>query len=402
LLAVLLLSEGKEKNQSSPSEKEKMNSSFVIVFMAGIAVVYQLLKLKVLYPTELNKFVVEDIPELSKGMNIAVTGASSGLGFASVKHIFQAGKAKKVFMLCRSADKCNTAKESIRNSLDTPSQTELICILMDLAVRESIIEGAEVLKEQLLADPNDPNSHGALNILINNAGAMGTWSTIEFLEESQVETHVWVNHVAHQLLVHQLFPNLVEGNGRVVSVSSIVALLPFNAQTGWHPKGEAPTISSFLGDVYHLFNAIRYYSKSKRANLQFAAELHRRYNPLITSVAAHPGYTQSALVLRWKFALTNDWIKKWLTTNSFFGMNIEYGALSQLRAALDKTGVPSGSYVGPSLFITGDPTLLGRIAGMTIHHWPFSTEDSEGLWDHTCRTLGINTFGDPFKVKTVK
>jgi len=136
------------------------------------------------------------------------------------------------------------------------------------------------------------DDHDRLDALVNNAG---TWQDERRLTDAvgdrsdgsraRVELTIAVNHCAHFLLTHRLFPLLDAADGRVVTVSSDLhrrATFDLDALTG--PDG--PTGR----DVYAL---------SKLANVLFAFGLARRAEDAgVTSNACHPGVVPSSRLAR--------------------------------------------------------------------------------------------------------
>jgi NAD(P)-dependent dehydrogenase (short-subunit alcohol dehydrogenase family) len=368
--------------------------SKLMLLVAAVATVVQFLP-SLLYPPEFKSFSVEDISSLSSGMTILVTGANSGLGKSTVAHLVQAGTAEVVIMACRSMDRCEMAREEIL-STSNASKTLVVSVPLDLASRQSIVAAVDRIQKLVLFEHEEGVASEPIHALINNAGVMGAWKSREYIENENVETHVWVNHVGHALLTHLLWPNLVAGSARIVSVSSATALAPFDASEGWFPpieeKDEQPDEAAWWKHIYDTFDGIRYYAMSKRANLKFANELHNRYHPLVSSVGSHPGYTRTDLFARWNFPLVPDVLKKFMYVNRFGSMDPKEGSLTQLRAALDREGVPSGSFVGPTLLAIGKPVVVGNLTD-SMHHWPFSRDRSQALWDQTLSVLGIFEFG---------
>ncbi|SFS11400.1 NAD(P)-dependent dehydrogenase, short-chain alcohol dehydrogenase family [Halomicrobium zhouii] len=136
------------------------------------------------------------------------------------------------------------------------------------------------------------DDHDRLDALVNNAG---TWQDERRLTDAvgdrsdgsrvRIELTVAVNHCAHFLLTHRLFPLLDAADGRVVTVSSDLhrrASFDLDALTG--PDG--PTGR----DAYAL---------SKLANVLFTFGLARRAAAAgVTSNACHPGVVPSSRLAR--------------------------------------------------------------------------------------------------------
>jgi NAD(P)-dependent dehydrogenase (short-subunit alcohol dehydrogenase family) len=198
-----------------------------------------------------------------------------------VDHFVQAGTAKVVVMACRNVHKCDAARDKIvQKSPD--SRTKIIPIQLDLANKTSIEDFASILPDRLrdLKGEEAGDSIPTIDVLMNNAGIFASSPYKEFIEG--IESHLWVNHLAHVFLTHLLWPNLVEGKGRVVTISSITALLPFSPNDWWSEDH----VVSFLNPFHE---GLRMYARSKRANILFAHELHRRFSPDVSAVSSHPG-----------------------------------------------------------------------------------------------------------------
>ena len=105
------------------------------------------------------------------------------------------------------------------------------------------------------------------------------------------------------------------------------------------------------------------YANTKQANLLFAQELHRRAGAAGSSVAvvaAHPGVSNTNLFAR----QLRERGAGWLVPAADLAMSLvlpsaSAGALPTLRAATDPD-VPSGAFVGPTLFgqVRGRPELI--------------------------------------------
>ena len=197
-----------------------------------------------------------------------ITGANSGIGFATARAL--ADRGAHVVLACRNPEKARHAADELESELDRSSIELLALDLSDLvAVRRSA--------EQFLA------AHARLDLLINNAGVMGTpYRQTPDGFELQMAT----NHLGHfaftGLLLNRL---LTSGRARVVTVSSLM-----------HRIGHID-----FDDVAGLKirNTWSHYGSSKLANLLFTAELSRRLDAAgesVVAVGAHPGWTRSNLI----------------------------------------------------------------------------------------------------------
>ena len=289
------------------------------------------------------------LPDLT-GCRAVVTGANSGLGYATTAALAEAGA--HVVMVCRDQARGDAAKERLND--DAPAAT-LSVVSIDLAVRDSIIEGADRLKQ-------DGES---IDILVNNAGVMG----IPYREAmGGIEYQFAVNHLGHFCLTGLLLESL-SLDARVVSVSS-----------GMHRRGSPEWPVPGRKEDYHRWRA---YANSKLANILFAYELDRRFEKAsidAMSVAAHPGYADTPLQQK---SAAGSRIRSIVmrVANTLFAQSSEKGALPILFAATDPT-VEGREFYGPGgLFnMRGSPEKQSPISiaedeDIALHLW----EQSE-MW----------------------
>ena len=262
-----------------------------------------------------------DIPDLA-GKTAVVTGANSGLGYETTKALAAAGA--RVIMACRTLSKAKGAQakllESLEESLeDTP---EINIELVDLASLESVDGFVARMFEE----------HEHLDLLINNAGVMGTPPQIT---DDGIEFQFACNHTGHFALTAGLMPLLHDTPGsRGVAVSSLAA------RSGSLIDHDPTSLDGY--------DPMGVYGVTKLANQVFAVELDRRLraagSPTI-SVAAHPGLSATNLFDSFD-------LPKALAIGARLGSKLvtqpaSIGALPQLRAACEP-GVRGGSYFGPS------------------------------------------------------
>lgn len=133
----------------------------------------------------------------------------------------------------------------------------------------------------------------ALDVLICNAGVMATDAA---LTKEGYENQFGVNHVAHALFVKLLLPALQKtgektGDARILFLTSLGFMYPFPG--GVQFDGVKTTQDFGPGSQWAR------YGQSKLANVQYPAELARRY-PSITSVSLHPGTVNTDIIGRLK------------------------------------------------------------------------------------------------------
>jgi NAD(P)-dependent dehydrogenase (short-subunit alcohol dehydrogenase family) len=295
-----------------------------------------------------------DLGDLS-GTVAIVTGANSGLGFATSRALLAAGA--RVVLTARSAEKAAAAKSALVEELgDLPIET----MLLDLADLESIRRFSEEFH----------GKHSRLDILINNAGIMMTDAQLTI---DGFESQLGTNHLGHFALTGRLI-DLIEATpgARIVTLSSLAHRWNFMEfgnllfQNGSYTPRAA-------------------YGRSKLANLLFAYELQRRFEAAgvdALSVAAHPGAAGTGLADH----LLNHWYLRPLKPLLFLALQTpQQGAGPTLRAATDPS-VVGGDYFGPS----GRNEHRGapvRVESSAASH---SEDDALTLWTESERLTGVN------------
>jgi NAD(P)-dependent dehydrogenase (short-subunit alcohol dehydrogenase family) len=277
-----------------------------------------------------------------------VTGANSGIGFETTRAL--AAHGAHVVMACRNEQKARQAADLLEKELDRSSLELLTIDLSDLvSVREA---AAKFLGE-----------HAQLDLLINNAGVMGT----PYRQTADgFELQMATNHLGHFALTGLLLDRLLSSTrSRVVTVSSQM-----------HRIGRI-----HMGDVAGttVRNTWLNYGNSKLANLLFTEELSTRLEAISTAtiaVAAHPGWTRSNLTGTGA-AMGNARFRARVGSalGHRLGQATATGALPTLYAAT-ATGVQNGACIGPNhLFqLFGPPTVV------TPNRRARATADAARLW----------------------
>jgi NAD(P)-dependent dehydrogenase (short-subunit alcohol dehydrogenase family) len=191
--------------------------------------------------------------------SILITGANSGLGFATAKVLLE--KGYEVWLGCRSLKKAREASEKLGGGQP---------LELDLGSFASIRQAVALLPSTLEA-------------LACNAGVSAPPGPARYTREG-VEESFGVNHLGHFLLV-QLLLEKCGGLKRIAVVSSEL----HNPQSG-APFG-APDISDLRRLAYpdpEFSKKGLAYISSKLCNILFTYELARRY-PCIRINALNPG-----------------------------------------------------------------------------------------------------------------
>ena len=262
------------------------------------------------------------------GRVAVVTGANSGLGLVTARELARSGA--RVVLACRNLDKGHAAIDEVRAAVPG-AQVQLE--ELDLASLASVRGFADRFKA----------THDSLDLLINNAGVMGTPRR---RTADGFELQFGTNHLGHFALTTALL-EAMEGreDARVVTLSSSA-----------HRMGRI-NFDNLGGDRHYFrWNA---YGQSKLANLLFALELDRRLRAAgstVKSLAAHPGYAATNLQSAGP-PLFDRLVM--VVSNALIAQSDEMGALPSLYAAT-RPGLEGGTYVGPDSFREqrGHPTIV--------------------------------------------
>lgn len=249
-----------------------------------------------------------------------ITGANSGIGYHTAREL--AAHGAHVLLACRDEERGRQARDKLESELERSS---LELLHLDLADLVSVRLAAEEVLSR----------HARLDLLINNAGVMGT----PYRQTADgFELQMATNHLGHFALTGLLLDRIVTTQrSRIVTVSSHLHRLG-----RLRPDDAAGTAFT---------NTWISYGTSKLANLLFTAELSRRLEACglrTAALAAHPGWTRSNLAGSGAALGTSRVRRKAArAAGRWLGQSAAGGALPILCAATS-TSVGSGQYVGPA------------------------------------------------------
>lgn len=186
-------------------------------------------------------------------MRILITGATSGIGLATLKRLY---KDHQIIMAVRNMDLGKKIKKDLAGDIDL--------MYLDLSSFESIIAFHKSLT----------NKYAYIDVLINNAGV---FSDKRILTKEGYELTLGVNYLGQYLLTKLLVNTLkVCDYSRIINVSS---------KAGLH--GKLHLKKDLMKNHPHGFRA---YSASKKAQLMmtlYFADQLKDYNIAVNAV--HPG-----------------------------------------------------------------------------------------------------------------
>ena len=196
-------------------------------------------------------------------MNLAITGATSGIGVETVKAL--APNFKEIFLLVRNTKK---ADELIAQWTDEAYSSNFHVIPCDLSDLSTVAAAAE--KIQTLCPQ--------LDVLINNAGGI---NKDRIVTKDGLELSFSINHLGHFLLTERLMPLLLGADRpRIINVSS-------DAHKVARPDmADLQSIKSY--------NALTVYANVKLFNILFTRSLVEQYGDKgIHAFALHPGMVRT-------------------------------------------------------------------------------------------------------------
>ncbi len=200
------------------------------------------------------------------GKRALVTGASGGLGEETARAL--ASKGAAVTIAARNIPKAQAAADGIKKST---GNTDVDVLEVELSIPDSIRKAAAEYQTR----------HGALNILVNNAGVMACPLT---RTAEGWEMQLGTNHFGHFLFTCLLAPVLKAGApARVVNLSSAghrISAVDFD-----DPHFQKRDYDKWVA-----------YGQAKTANVLFSVELNKRlHSSGVTANAVHPGAIQTEL-----------------------------------------------------------------------------------------------------------
>jgi NAD(P)-dependent dehydrogenase (short-subunit alcohol dehydrogenase family) len=287
------------------------------------------------------------------GKTVVVTGASSGIGLETALTL--AGKGADMILAVRNMAK---GKEAIKKIKLAYPYAKTGMMELDLSDLNSIRLFAKTYRER----------YDTLSILINNAGVM---MPPYRQTKDGFELQFGSNHLGHFALTGLLLPCLIAApQSRVVTLSSLAANsgnIDFNNLDG--KSG---------------YQAMKFYSQSKLANLLFARELQNKFDAhgiKTISVACHPGFAHTNLASRGSGRPVNGLFK---IISKVVSQPAAMGALPTLYAAAEPF-VSGGEYIGPD----GKGGRKGYPMKDGVVETLYDREISEKLWMVSEKLTGI-------------
>jgi NAD(P)-dependent dehydrogenase (short-subunit alcohol dehydrogenase family) len=271
---------------------------------------------------------------------ILITGATSGIGFATAKGL--ARKGAHLIITGRN----RAAGEQAQRQLSELGASSVEFIGADLAAQASVHRLADEVTAR----------HDRLHVLLNNVG--GFFPAREETED-QLEATLAINHLAPFLLTQLLLPLLQQSTpARIVNVNSDAHRLakpPLDNDPQWRQT----------------YSAIRAYANAKLLNLLCTYEWSRVLSTQgITVNALHPGVAMTALTGNTPAPL------RWLLRLSSFVSNLEKVAdTSVYLASSEEVAGVTGKY-----FVKRKPVRSSK--------WSYDEVLKVNAWDLSLNLTG--------------
>jgi NAD(P)-dependent dehydrogenase (short-subunit alcohol dehydrogenase family) len=267
-----------------------------------------------------------------------VTGATSGIGFATARGIARLGRT--VVIVGRNQERSRAAVEHIKEQTGNPRVDYL---LADLSRQREIRRLAQQLQER----------YARLHVLVNNVGGLFLNGQVSL---DGIEMTLSLNHLSYYLLTRSVL-NLLKAStpARIVNVASVAHL------------------GARIDCAKLQFGGWQGYKRSKLANLLFTYELARRLEGTgVTANALSPGLVASRFGMnnRGLFPLIKPLI-------DCFAVSIERGAQTSIYLACspDVEGVTGKYFAG---------SRLRRSSAAS-----YDREAAARLWEMSARLTGL-------------
>ncbi|MFT7590001.1 MAG: retinol dehydrogenase-12 [Limisphaerales bacterium] len=287
---------------------------------------------------------------LKKEKKVAlITGATSGIGFATAVGLLQQGY--HVVLHGRNLHSVSSAQVRLKAEAGQEFENSIDTVYADLADSKAINEMVDQLS----------STYNRLDLLINNAGII---YKDRLTNAEGFEMQFAVNHLAPFRLTKLLSPLLLENakskrDTRVINVSSNAH---FRGQIDFEDLNSEKNYQGF-----------KVYSFTKLANVLFSNALARQFADTgIRSHAIHPGVVDTGIGSKHTGIYKYAW--KLIT---LFGLSAKNGASTSLHAATNKeAGSASGLY-----FVKSKAISPSKIA--------FDLNTQDQLWRKSLSLTGM-------------
>ncbi|KAJ3692041.1 hypothetical protein LUZ60_012391 [Juncus effusus] len=210
------------------------------------------------------KFKEEEMQIKMEGKNCVVTGANSGIGFATAEGL--ASRGANVYMVCRNKERGEAALSQIQSSTGNPNIHLEICDL-------SSIKGIKSFVSQFSSDEKP------IHVLVNNAGLL---ENNRVTTPEGLELNFAVNVAGTYTMTESLIPLLEKSapDARVITVSSGgMYTSPLTTDLQFNEKN---------------FDGSLQYARNKRVQVALTENWAEKYkNKGVGFYSMHPGWADT-------------------------------------------------------------------------------------------------------------
>jgi len=291
----------------------------------------------------------EQIGDLT-GRTAFITGGNSGIGMETARVLTRHGAA--AVLAGRDQTRLDEAATELRRQQP------------DAAVRTAVLDLGSLASIRSIAERF---AGERIDLLFNNAGVMNIPQ--RRTTSDGFEFTFGVNHLGHFALTAGLLPALKRApSARIVTVS---------AQAGTWRAGKLDDLMS-----ERTYGAMRAYSKSKRANIVFTAELARRLDGTgVLPVVVHPGAAMTNLQRHNQSLLTRVVI----VLTRPIAMGSPAGAAWPSLYAAASPSVVAGGFYGPA----GRDQTSGTPKRLPLPPGAGDPAEGDRLWQESERLTGV-------------
>ncbi len=199
---------------------------------------------------------------------VAITGANSGLGYATASAL--AARGARVLLLCRSVERGEAARETLARATGSSALELVPC---DLSNPESIDEAAKVVTASV----------SRLDVLVHNAGVLPP-------ERQVLQTGLELTLATNLVGPHRLSARLLPVLWRSAAETRDARLVHVSSGGMYTQKLDVERLANLRGS----FDGAVAYARTKRAQVVLTEQLAKRWSGTGLRVyAMHPGWADT-------------------------------------------------------------------------------------------------------------
>ncbi|MBM3426884.1 MAG: SDR family NAD(P)-dependent oxidoreductase [Bacteroidetes bacterium] len=278
-------------------------------------------------------------------MNLVLTGSTSGIGWETLLALLP--QFDRIILPVRNLPKAEKLIQHL------PQKEKIVLLYLDLSNLASVREGAAAIRNQV----------EAIQVLINNAGGM--YPAGKRTEEG-VDLSFSSNHLGQFLLFQELLPALINGQAKVIQVSSEAHRIAGPPEQDFSLQKSSSTVGS--------------YAKVKLYNILFTNEIINTYESKgLSAYSLHPGAVRTAFGSE-----ASPWAKGLIAFTKLFFISPKAGAATTVfLATTPKEKLKNGGYYKNKKL--SSPSTLSRDPKLAKALWEFSLAEIQRVFTNPGR-----------------